>query len=256
MTIAAYLRVYVPAGRIEEPGLTAAAAVRSRRLLVNGVYGVFEESMRDDAFVIQMDGRRYVCPRTARLRMLEGVLAFRNAYQGPTATMLVPEAAAERAAHELHRIQDRFPGMRSHILTSAFAVPLRWFAAFDPTERALVDVDGITTIRYRTLIGEALPRLRRTVEVLDTAGFDEVVVDPLEELLAWVDGFPADAILELDYGGVANLFSSAELAIDESAADLAASVDALEAEDYDLAGEHYSEAASRWAHAQSLAYVN
>jgi hypothetical protein len=256
MALAAYLRVYVPADRIAEPPFTAAAPVRSRRLLINGAYGVWEESLRDDAFVIQIGGRRYVCPRTARLRMLEGVLAFRNAYQGPTASLLVPEAAAERAARELHRIQDRFPGLRSHILTSAFAVPLRWFAAFDPTERALVDVDGVTTIRYRTRVSEALPRLRHTIEVLDTAGFDEVVVDPVEELLAWVEAFAGDAVLELDYGGVAALFSSAELAIDESAADLASSLDALEAEDYDRAGEHYGEAASRWAYAQSLAFAN
>ncbi len=256
MAIAAYLRVYVPADRIDEPGLSAAVPMRSRRLLINGTYGVFEESLRDDAFMIQIDGREFVCPRTARLRMLEGVLAFRNAYQGPTATMLVPEAAAERAARELHRIQDRHPGMRSHILTSAFSVPLRWFSAFDPTERALIEIDGITSIRYRTRVREAVPRLRRTVEVLDSAGFDEVVIDPVEELLAWIDAFSGDSVLELDYGGVATLFSSAELAIDESAADVAASLDALEAEDYDLAGEHYSEAASRWAHAQSLAYAN
>jgi hypothetical protein len=256
MAVAAYLRVYVRSDRIGEPAAIAVSAIRSRRLLMNGAYGVWEESLRDDAFVLHVDGRRYVCPRTARLRMLEGVLAFRNAYQGPTASLLVPEAAAERAASELRRIQDRFPGVRSHILTSAFAVPLRWFAAFDPTERALVEVDGVTSIRYRTRIADAARRLHRTVEVLDAAGFDEVVIDPVEELVSWVDEFSGEAILELDYGGVARLFSSADLALDESAADLAASLDALEAEDYEQAGEHYGAAVARWSHAQSLAYVN
>ncbi len=212
--------------------------------------------MRDDAFVIDYEGRRFICPRHPRLRMLEGVLAFRNAYAGPVATMLVPEVTAERAARELRRMHSRHPGVRSHILTSAFAVPLRWFAAFDPTERILTEVDGVTTIRYRTRLRAAVKRLRRTVAVLDNAGFDEAIVEPVTELLEWVDAFSDDAVLELDYGGVATLFSSADLALDESAADVAASLDALEEEDYDTAGEHYSEAASRWAHAQSLAYAN
>ncbi len=256
MALAAYLRVYLPVDRVAEPVRPVTTTGQSGRVLVSGVYGVWAESMRDDAFIVQFDGRRFVCPRNARLRVLEGVLAFHNAYRGPTASLLVPEAAAERAARELRRIQDRSPGARSHILTSAFAVPLRWFAAFDPTERILAEENGSPTIRYRTRVRNAVRRLRRAVEVLDGAGFDESVVDQVSELLAWVDGFPGEALLELDYGGVAGLFNSADLAIDESAADVAASLDALEEEDYEVAGEHYAEAASRWAHAQSLAYVN
>jgi hypothetical protein len=256
MAIAAYLRAYLPDHRIPTPVRPATAPMRAGRVLVVGEYGVWEESMRDDAFVIQFDGGRFVCPRNARLRLLEGLLAFHNAYRGPTASLLVPEAAAERAARELRRIQVRSPGARSHILTSPFAVPLRWFAAFDPTERILAEEGGSPTIRYRTRVRDAVRRLRRSVEVLDGAGFDESVVDQVSELLAWVDGFPGEAVLELDYGGVAGLFSAADLAVDESAADVAASLDALEEEDFDGAGEHYANAASRWAHAQSLAYVN
>ena len=256
MAIAAYLRVYLPADRTPTPSARAEYSTRTNRLIVSGTYGVFEESLRDDAFVIEYEGRRFVCPRHPRLRMLEGVLAFRNAYAGPAATMLVPEVTAERAARELRRMQSRHPGVRSHILTSAFAVPLRWFAAFDPEERVLSEVDGGTTIRYRTRLRSAVTRLRRTISVLEEAGFDESIVEPVSELLEWVNAFSDDAVLELDYGGVAALFSSADLALDESAADLAASLEALEEEDYDRAGEHYGEAASRWAHAQSLAYAN
>lgn len=256
MAMAAYLRVYLPVERIREPLDPVTPAGTVPRRLVNGAYGVWYESMHDDAFVLQWEGRSFMCPRNPRLRILEGVLAFHNAYRGPTAAMLVPEETAERAARELRRIQDRSPWARSHILTSPFAVPLRWFAAFDPTERILGDASGSTTIRYRTRVRAAVKRLRRTVDILEGAGFDEVVVDQVAELLAWVDAFPKEGILELDYGGVAALFSDADLALDESAAEVAASLDALEEEDYDAAGEHYSAAASRWAHAQSLAYVN
>lgn len=257
MALAAYLRVYLPAERVEDPlEHVAVAGSAVRPILTNGVFGVFEESVRDDAFVIEVDGRRFVCPRHPRLRMLEGLLAFRNAYRGPTASLLVPEATAERAGRELARIHDRFPGVRSHILTSPFFVPLRWFAAFDPAERILVGDGTTATIRYRTRVRDAVRRLRRAVDVLDEAGFDEAIVERVTDVLEWVRPFAADAVLELDYGSVAGLFTAADLAMDETGADVHASLDALAEGDYETAGEHYSAAASHWAHAQSLAYVN
>lgn len=256
MAVAAYLRVYLPVERTDDPlAHVSPPTPGSRRVFTNGVYGLWEESVRDDAFVIVVDGRRFVCPRHPRLRMLEGLLAFRNAYRGPTASALVPEEIAERAGRELAHIHDRFPGVRSHILTSPFFVPLRWFSAFDPAERELVD-DGAVTIRYRTRVSEALRRLRRAVEVLDEAGFDDAIVDQVSDVVDWLEPFPLEAMLELDYGTVAGLFSAADLAVDETAADVHASLEALDAGDYERAGEHYSAAASRWAHAQSLVYVN
>lgn len=257
MAVAAYLRVYLPAERVEDPlEHVSVAGAAARPVLTNGVFGVFEESVRDDAFVIEVDGRRFVCPRHPRLRMLEGLLAFRNAYRGTTATLLVPEATAERAGRELARIHDRFPGVRSHILTSPFFVPLRWFSAFDPAERMLADEAGLVTVRYRTRVREATRRLRRAVEVLDEAGFDDAIVDQVTDVLEWVRPFPADAVLELDYGTVSALFTPADLAIDETGAEVHASLDALAEGDFERAGEHYAAAASRWAHAQSLAYAN
>jgi hypothetical protein len=44
--------------------------------------------------------------------------------------------------------------------------------------------------------------------------------------------------------------------LDESAADIAASIEALARGDLEEAGEHYARAASRWAHAHALAYAN
>lgn len=257
MAKAAYLRVYLPADRLEEPLVHVAEAdPKGGRVLTRGEYGVWEESVREDAFVLEEDGRRYLCPRYPRLRMLEGLLAFRNAYRGPTASMLVPEATAARAARELDRIQERFPAARSHILTSPFFVPLRWFAAFDPADRRLDEEDEGLTIRYRSRMRDAVRRMRRSVQVLEDAGFDDAIVDQVADLVRWMEQFPARAILELDYADVASLFSPAELAIDESAAEIAASLAALEDGDYEGAADHYSAVAMRWAHAQSLVYVN
>lgn len=256
MTRAAYLRVYLPERRHRGTLEHVAEPPTDTSVLTRGEFGLTQESARDDAFIIVHEGHRFVCPRYPRLRMLEGLLAFRNAYDASTVATLVPESVAERAARELERIYLRHPGVRSHILTSSFFVPLRWFAAFDASERILSSAADQLSIRYRTRLRDALARLHRVVEVLEEAGFDEVIVEQVSDVAAWLKPFPGDSVVELDYGGVASLFSEADLALDESAAEVAASIDALEEGDYEAAGEFYAAAASRWAHAQALAFAN
>ena len=62
--------------------------------------------------------------------------------------------------------------------------------------------------------------------------------------------------MELDYGGAARQFSEGELATDETADDVAASLRALERGDFEAAGDHYARVAARWAHAQSLTFAS
>ncbi len=252
---AAYFRVYVPQDSVEDYREHLAGASQSR-VLTRGEYGVWQESVRDDAFVIDFEGSRYVCPRYPKLRMLEGLLAFHNAYSGTVAQALLPEEVVARAAGELERIQSRRPEARSHILTSSFFVPLRWFAAFDAPERVIVEGRHGLSVKYHTRRDQAVARLLRAVWILEAAGFDDPIVDQVKDLVRWIEPFPSDSVVELDYGGVAVLFDDAELALDESAADVGASLDALEQGDLEKAGERYAEAVSRWAHAQSLAYAN
>lgn len=255
MAKAAYLRMYMPAEQVGYyPEHVPSDA--EGRVLKGSPFGVWHEEPRNSAFITTHQGRRYVCPRFPRLRMLEGLLAFRNTYDGMTASLLVPEKIAEHAVRELERIQAA--GLvRSHILTSPWHVPLRWFAAFAPDERELVDqgARGIS-IRYRTLQGDALRRVKRVIEVLGQAGFEDQVVEQLTDVVTWMEGFPADALVELDYDGVAGLFPEGDLVFDETAQDIAVCVDALAAGDMEKAGEAYAEAAGRWAHAQSIAYAN
>jgi len=257
VTIAAHLRVYVPASRADGPVLPHVTdRTGLSRVLRAGEFGLSAESSRDDAFVIDDDGVRYVCPRNPRLRILEGLLAFRHAYGESAAAALVPEEVADRAAAELDRIHARFPGVKSHILTSPFAIPLRWFAVFDPAERIVEDTESGISVRYRTELSEGLLRLRRAVQVIGDAGFDEAIVEQVGDLVRWLEEFPRDALVELDYGGVVTLFDDADLVLDETAADIADSLAALEREDFEAAGEHYGLAAARWAHAHGLAYAN
>jgi hypothetical protein len=214
------------------------------------------ESPREDAFVLEREGRVFICPRRPRLRMLEGLLAFRNAYPAAIAASLVPEALARRAAAELDRLHLRHPEARSHILTSPFHIPPRWFAAFNPKERELLRGPAGLTIRYRTGRGAAVRRLQRAARILERAGFDEESVGQVRELIGWLRAFPPDSVVELDYGGAARLFGDGELATDETVADVAASLRALERGDFDAAGEHYGRVAARWSHAQALTFAS
>lgn len=189
--------------------------------------------------------------------MLEGLLAFRNAYPGAIGTTLAPERVVVRAAVELEAMREREPEMRSHILTASWHVPLRWFAAFDAGERELGEsADGSTSIRYRTGIDEARRRLDYAMTTLTEAGFDDSVVAPVADVAGWLESFEADAMVELDYGTVAGMFSDGELALDDSAADVSASLDALAAGDMEQAGSFYASAARRWAGAQAVAFAN
>ena len=256
MIKAAYLRVYLPAGNA--PTMHEhRAPVLPGRVITIGDIGVWQESLVDDAFDATWEGRQWVCPRYPRLRMLEGLLAFRNAYPGMVGSMLAPERVVVNAAAELESLRDRRPDVRSYILTSSWHVPLRWFAAFRPEEREITETpEGATTVRYRTEMAEARRRLSRAIEVLDDAGFDDTVVGQVADLKAWLEGFVADSMVELDYGSVATMFSDGELALDESASDVASSLNALEEGDLDRAGAHYATAASRWAAPQAMLYAN
>ncbi len=252
MILSAFLRVYLPADRaggFEVHRDPAGAATVARA----DDHFVWQEPTVDDAFRTDWEGREYLCPRFPRLRMLEGLLAFSNAYPG---AHLVPPSEVESAARELTRLRASSPVARSYILTSPWHVPLRWFSLFDPGERELYQARDGLSIRYRCTVSAGLERVDHSVEVLDEAGFDEAVIDQLRGLSDWLEGFPGEALVELDYAGVARLFSDGDLTLDESAAEVAASLDALVRHEYEEAGISYAAVATRWAKAQSLNYVN
>ena len=220
-------------------------------------FGLVAESMVEDGLFIEWNGESYVCPRRPRLRMLEALLGFRDSYPGITSDQLIPGWVAERAAAELDNMVEVDPDIRSHIVSSPWHVPLRWFAAFDQSEREIYQNDaGASAIRFRTSLANATERLTHALDVVGTAGFQDSVVDPLRELVDWLLRFPEDSVLELDYAGVASLFSEGDLAMDETASDMRSSLTALDDGDLDEAGINYARAAGRWARAQALAYMN
>lgn len=250
MILSAYLRTYLVQGAVESLDEHRFAAIDQ---LQGNEHFIWAEPLRDDAFSVVWRDETYVCPRYPRLRMLEGVLAFNNAF--PNAG-LIPEGELLGATEELKRLRDRSPAVRSHILTSPWHVPIRWFIGFLHDDREIYEHDGSMSIRYRTLLGDAVDRVSRAAQTIAGAGFDSSVVGQVEGLESWLNAFPADAMLELDYSAVAQLFSEGDLVLDESAADAAASLLALELGNYEEAGSFYSKIARRWGRVQSLAFAN
>ena len=185
--------------------------------------------------------------------MLEGVLAFSNAFPD---TGLIPENQLVDASTQLEQLRSESTSMRSYILTSPWHVPIRWFSAFLHDEREIYTVGDTMSLRYRALLGDAQARVGRASQIVEGAGFDPAVVSQIGALESWLDGFPSDGLLELDYAGLGQMFSEADLALDDSAAETAASLLALENGDYEEAGLAYSNVARRWGRLQSLAFVN
>lgn len=250
MIQSAYLRAYLPksgAETFDEHRGSSDGELRGND------HFLWNEPLGDDAFSVNWRDQPYVCPRYPRLRMLEGVLAFNNAF--PNAG-LIPQEELLGASEELSRLRDESPSVKSHILTSAWHVPIRWFIGFLHEDREIYDRKGSMSIRYRTSLGDAADRVGRAAQTVAGAGFDGGVVGQVQGLESWLGAFPKDAMLELDYNGVAQLFSEGDLVLDESAADAAASLLALELGNFEEAGSFYSKIARRWGRAQSLAFAN
>lgn len=216
-------------------------------------YGMIGESLDDRAHELVWRGRRYVCLRRTRLRVLEGVVAIDRAHRA-SGVGFIPETVATRARLELAELLEADPGARSAILTSAFHVPLRWFVPFDPSERLLESHPSAPGIRYRTDLAGARSRVGRALTILRAAGVPDAVADEVAGLDTWLAGFEGDRVLELDYAGVARMFGPAELEADRSAADVWNTIEALADEDWVRAGEHYGTLVARWSDLMAVCY--
>ena len=197
-----------------------------------------------------------ICPWRTRLRMLAGLLAFRNSIPEEVADAFVPETEARRAAHELAVLGEEHPEVRSHILHANWHVPLRWFAAFEDSDRILTeDKDGLR-IRYETRLVDARSRLQRALSVLENTWVDDAVTSAVRVLAEWLDEFGDVGLVELDYGSVARTFGDDELVEDRSAAEVAACIDALESGDVLRAGRRFSGLTDRWTQVRAQEVVN
>ena len=255
MTRAAYLRVYGPADATDQPVYGyVEPRVTSARILRAGRFGLLAEPLDDDGYITEWRGEHYVCPRNAKLRMLQGVVAFHAAYREMGSSYVIPEMTARLAADELDKIFSESPNVRSYILTSAWHVPPRWFLAFHADEKEITEVRGESSVRYRTNIMVGAQRVSRALGAVEAAGFDDSISGEIRELLEWIEGFTPNGLLELDYGSSAAFFSESDLVLDDSAELIWMAVEALERGDFIEAQQHYFELVGRWSEAMAVVH--
>lgn len=251
----AQLRVYLPvesAAALPVVDSRGGAAAECRPS--DGPYGIIGEPMDDDMLSAAWRGRTYVCPRTPLLRVLEGVLAIRQAYRRLGDVPIIPDEVVSSARSRLEDIRREDPEARSHILSSAWHVPFRWLVAFNPQAKEVVGAGGRTTVRYRVGHGEASERLARARAILTGVAAFAPAAAEIGELESWLAGFPADSLVELDYGSIADLFDEDELVTDDSVGDVWAALDALGKGDLTAAVEHRERIAARWAGPVAVGY--
>ena len=212
--------------------------------------------MQDDALGADWQGRPYLCPRTPRLRMLEGVLAVRNAYGRLGNGEVVPEQVALAARRELERLHEEWPSARAHILTSAWHVPLRWFVPFVTSSREVVCDGAGLRLRYRSDQRVAMANLDWAVSTMHGVEILDHVTAEIRELRRWLGEFPTAAMVELDYDTVADLFDEADLVMDESAAEIKAALDALQRGTVASAIRHYHRVVSHWSDLATISSKN
>jgi hypothetical protein len=94
------------------------------------------------------------------------------------------------------------------------------------------------------------------IEILNEASMAEGVIEPVNEMLEWLEQFPSESLLELDYGSVADLFAAEQLSADRSAAEIWSCLDSLEAGDFEASARLYTDLESWWSRVKSLETAN
>ena len=285
---AAYLRVYEPLSAFEEPELSrwvayAASPHRPRRReALEAEYAdalrrvaalppiVVPDKESEHAYVRWADGVIYICPWQTRLRSWLALGHLRATAPPPLADAFSPSQAAE-AARAFATTYGDGTSLRTYIQTSAWSVPLTWFAMFSPAERWLAlgpgdefgagssaTTSAVRTLIYATAMTQARRRLARSLAAvrkglqgaLDTSETVRrrslAMTAELEDVGRWLEDFHIQSVVELDYGGLVNLLNDDALRGDQSVAEIRAAISGLNRDEPELAIAMYRRAADRW----------
>lgn len=245
VTKSSFFRIYSP--EAEDAAEPVPVFVRS--------YALLSEKPAVEEREIVWKGQRLVCPQNLRLRVLESTIAFSSSFRG-LGVGLIPEEFANAADTELRAFHRRHPEQRSHVLTTAWHVPVRWFAAFEPQEKEVYDGPYGPRIRYRTEVEAARRRVRNAHQILKKLGVFSGPAEELEQLHNWLSQFTDRSVAEVDYDEVSELFDPQDLVFDNSCELIDESLDALASGDMMRAGENYGRVVSRWAPAFSVTFSN
>ncbi len=209
----------------------------------------------DGAHVLEHEGKRYIAPWSTAARCWAALDDFKYTLPPSVIKFFIPQTIEDSINSTIDIVEDKV----SHILTSTWNIPPRWFALFSPDERLRgVNEDGHFTIS-RTAISNAKNRCTFTHQAVLGAFGEGAVEGEVAELLAWLEIFDPKSIVELDYGGLATylnkqLIENGEVGLDAdtSIEDVTSSIAGLASGDGALAGRGYERLVSRWRRVSAL----
>lgn len=215
------------------------------RLIINDMFAF----KSDGAYLLNIGNTRYVAPWSISTRCWAALEDFKSSLPSRLIPFFIPHKLEESIKLSCQIIEDKV----SHIITSTWSIPPRWFALFSPEDRLRGNnKDGVYVV-LRTTIANAKQRANFTHQSVRDAFGAGPIESEISDLIKWLEIFNARSIVELDYGGLANylnnlLISNGEAGLDAdtSIEDVASSIAGLASGDGALASRGYERLVSRW----------
>ncbi|NJC20945.1 hypothetical protein BJ994_000021 [Arthrobacter pigmenti] len=192
----------------------------------------------------------YYCPNQLAVRTSLAAESLEQTIRGPLMDVLLPEVAREAQQARLDPETLSESTAKLHTRSATWGVPFSWFVLIHEDDLTdVVDDDGeVHTVRVAVTISECIDRARRAVASLAIAAPELDLLEDLTELTEWLELFRRDAVVELDYGPVADLVFP-----DESPMDVRMGIECLAEADMTGAAAAYRRLASRWIPIRQLA---
>lgn len=255
-----YWRRYVAEGRAVAP---QDGPLRQRTAVIEALGAGWTRlpDLPDEAYVLENGETILVCPWNLRIRVAEAALSAREGVPAVLADAFVPPVLAGQAKAVVEDwrsgarvLEHGVPRVHEQIAT--WGVPLRWFVLVDPAERELVTGPQRRTFRYRTEISKARRRSSRALSVLRKSVGEAPITDAVEEAARWLEEFHPRSMVELDYGGLADLLSTETLQADDSPELVAQGLAGLSRGEAEEASAAYDTLVTRWRAVQLLERCN
>jgi len=203
----------------------------------------------DGIHLLEIDGKRFIAPWSTITRCWTALNDFKSALPNGLIPFFISNKLEEAIKFSGEIVEDRV----SHIITSTWSIPPRWFALFSPEDRSRGNKRDCAFTILRTTIANAKQRATFTHQsVLDAFGNGPIEAE-ISDLIKWLEIFDAKSIVELDYGGLATylnnlLLLNGEVGLnaDTSVEDVASSIAGLASGDGALASRGYERLVSRW----------
>jgi hypothetical protein len=258
---ASYLRVYEPLHALPaevRQSLTQAGIARSdssatlaaeqqvvlRRTVTSASIGI-RPTRASDVYVLERDGRRYVCPVDMPLRSWLSMTSLIDSIGGAAARAIVPAESLALADQQFLRWRRDNPRAVPHIRQVTWGVPRTWFTLVVDDERVTYQLGAADSLRYRARVRDARARAARALRTLRASVDDSDLLEELAGLGSWLAAFHSDSWVEVDYAGVAKLLGTS-LADDHSARDIHRALEAIGRGDLAAALAAYRAFEERW----------